>query len=87
MPLDRATVPWNSPAIPVADLVLPAQDIHAPGQAAYAENLAYTAWHSLAEHEPAGSLQAARKVVYAASAALRREVNGVPAVEPRTRRS
>jgi len=87
MPLDQATVPWDektSPPTPVADLILPRQDIDAPGQAEYAENISYSAWNSLPEHEPVGSIQEARKVVYEASAALRRDANGIPIVEPRT---
>jgi hypothetical protein len=85
MPLDDATVAWSeqaSPPVRVATIVLPAQDVDTPGQAEYGENLAFNPWHSLAEHEPAGSISDARKVVYAASAALRRQYNGVPAVEP-----
>lgn len=85
MPLDDATVAWSeqaSPPIRVATIVLPAQDVDTPGQAEYGENLAYNPWHSLAEHEPAGSINDVRKVVYAASADLRRQYNGVPAVEP-----
>ena len=46
------------------------------------ENLAFDPWHSLPEHRPAGSLNEARKVVYKASADLRRQYNGVPAMEP-----
>ena len=85
MPLDRATVRWDEAAsepVHLATLVLPRQDIEAPGQAAYGENLAFNPWHSLAEHEPQGSISAARKVVYAASATERRDVNGVPTLEP-----
>jgi hypothetical protein len=87
MPIDQATIPWDehaSPPTPVADLILPRQDVDALGQAEYTENISYNAWHSLSEHEPVGSLQEARKVVYEASAALRREANGIPVVEPRT---
>ncbi|MDF2629599.1 MAG: hypothetical protein K0R39_3430 [Symbiobacteriaceae bacterium] len=85
MPLDRATVRWSeqeSPPIHVATLVLPKQDISTLGQAAYGENLAFNPWHSLPEHEPQGSISEARKVVYAASAQVRRDVNGVPTREP-----
>lgn len=85
MPLDQATVPWSeeeSPFIPVATLVLPQQDIEARGQAEYGENLAYNIWHTTAEHAPVGSIAEARKVVYRASAELRRNVNGIPLAEP-----
>lgn len=89
MPLDDATVRWDesmSRPVHVATVELPQQDIDAPGQEQYGENLSFTAWHSLAAHGPVGSLQEARKVVYQASANLRRNANGVPLVEPRSPR-
>jgi len=89
MPLDQATVVWPedlSPPIHVADLVIPAQDIADRGQAAYGDNLAMNIWRVTAEHAPVGSIAEARKVVYAASAELRRNVNGVPLGEPDTPR-
>src|SRR5699024_3252876 len=85
MPLDAATVRWpeaKSPFIPVAELILPRQDITRRGQAEYGENLAYNIWRVTADHAPQGSIAEARKVVYAASAAQRRNVNGVPVGEP-----
>ncbi len=84
-PLDQATREWkedDSAFIHTATLVLPRQDIAAPGQAAYGENLAFNPWHSLEKHQPVGSVSDARKVVYAASADLRRNVNGVTTREP-----
>jgi hypothetical protein len=89
MPLDRATVRWSeldSVPVPVATLVMPMQDPGERGQAAYGENLAFNPWHALPAHQPVGSVADARRVVYAASAANRRHVNGIPAgdtTEPR----
>lgn len=82
MPLDQATERWDSPFVHVATLVLPAQDVDARGQSPYGENLAYNIWQALPEHAPVGSIAEARKVVYHASADLRRNVNGVPLGEP-----
>jgi hypothetical protein len=85
MPLDAATVRWSeqlSAPIEVGILELPQQDLDARGQSAYGENLAYNTWHSLHAHQPVGSLADARKMVYRASAANRRNVNGVPLGEP-----
>src|SRR5688572_10860302 len=82
---EHATEPWSektSAPIHVATLILPQQDIQARGQMAYGENLSYNPWHSLADHEPKGSISEARKVVYQASAEQRRDVNGVPTREP-----
>lgn len=85
MPLDRATVRWSetdSVPIHVATLVVPAQDITARGQVEYGENLAINPWRVTEDHAPQGSVAAARKVIYAASASLRQAVNGVPDGEP-----
>jgi hypothetical protein len=85
MPLDEATVAWSesaSPPIHVATLTLPRQDVDAPGQAEWGENLAFDTWRTLPEHEPVGSVAEARRVAYRAAAELRRERNGVSTEEP-----
>jgi L-lysine epsilon oxidase-like protein len=85
MPLDQATVRWEesaSPVIQIADLILPQQEIAARGQANYGENLSWNIWRVTAEHIPQGSIAEARRTVYAASAQMRRNVNGVPTGEP-----
>jgi len=89
MPLDRATVRWSereSVPVHVATLILPRQDLDQRGQAAYGENLSFSPWRSLRDHEPVGSIAEARRVVYEASADNRRNVNGVPVAEPATPR-
>ena len=85
MPIDEATVRWSeteSPPVHVATLILPQQDITARGQPEYGETLSFHPWRSLKAHEPVGSIAEARKVVYEASATLRRNVNGEPIGEP-----
>ncbi len=85
MPTDRATVRWDekaSPPVHVATLVLPAQDITVRGQPAYGETLSFNPWRVPAAHRPVGTIADARKVVYRASATLRRNVNGEPLGEP-----
>jgi hypothetical protein len=85
MPLDQATVRWSEEAsrpVHVATLVLPRQDLDARGQSTYGENLAFNPWHALPEHEPVGSIALARKVVYQASANVRRNFNAIPLNEP-----
>jgi L-Lysine epsilon oxidase N-terminal len=84
-PLDRATKRWEealSAPVYVATLTLARQDVAAPGQAEYGEDLSFNTWHALPEHAPVGSLGEARKVAYQAAADLRRERNGVPLEEP-----
>jgi len=85
MPLDQATVRWSetaSPPIHVATLILPTQDVTARGQSTYGETLSFSPWRTIAAHKPVGSIAEARKVVYQASAELRRNVNGEPVGEP-----
>jgi hypothetical protein len=85
MPLDEATVRWEeSASVPVqlAELILPQQDIAVRGQAAYGENLSWNIWRVTSDHRPQGSIAEARRLVYASSALLRRNVNGVPTGEP-----
>lgn len=85
MPLDAATVPWSeerSKPIHVATLILPRQDVTARGQAEYGETLAFNPWRTLEAHRPVGSIAEARKVVYQASARVRRNTDGQPVGEP-----
>ena len=85
MPLDKATVRWSeeiSRPIHVATLILPAQDTSARGQSNYGETLSFNVWRTLEEHKPVGTIADSRKMIYQASADLRRNVNGEPIGEP-----
>lgn len=82
MPLDQATVAWDSEWIHIADLVLPRQNIDQRGQAEYGQNLAFNIWRTPPEQEPQGSIAQMRKVVYQGSADQRRLANGVTLTEP-----
>lgn len=86
MPLELATVRWSeaaSPLVKVATLALPpGQDIEEIGEPEAIDDLSYTPWHALREHEPVGSINRARRVVYKASADYRRRRNHVPVGEP-----
>lgn len=89
MPLDKATERWpeniSAPQL-FATLILAQQDIDTQGQLAYGENLSFNPWHTLAAHQPAGSISDSRRVVYEESARLRRNRNGISLTEPRTPR-
>lgn len=85
MPVEDPTVPWDevaSPYIKVATIRIPVQSFESDEQMALGENLSYTPWHSLPDHRPLGGINRARKEVYAAIAARRHELNGVPMREP-----
>ncbi|XXY75356.1 LodA/GoxA family CTQ-dependent oxidase [Sorangium sp. So ce295] len=84
-PLDDAMIPWTeeaSPPVHLADLILEQQDITVRSQPEYGENLSWNIWRVTEEHLPQGSIAKARRDVYAASAQVRRDANGVPTGEP-----
>ncbi len=87
MPIDRATVKWDekkSPFIEFATLkIKKGQNVDDPKRIERCENLSMTAWHSLPEHAPLGSINLARKVVYREIAKIRRTHNHAPQTEPK----
>lgn len=85
MPVEDPTVLWDevaSPFVKVATITIPVQSFESAEQMAFGENLSFTPWHSLPEHRPLGGINRTRKEVYAAIAARRHELNGVPMREP-----
>jgi catalase len=87
MPLDNATVVWSergSPYVKVATLRLPKQPLTAAAiteRLTFSEHLSFTPWHTLA-HEPLGSINQARRIVYETISTLRHEMNGKRRREP-----
>ena len=73
---------WPTPFQRVGELVVDRQDVTAPGQEAYGDNLSFQPWRAPAANRPLGSVAASRQVTYRSAAHLRRTVNGVPAPEP-----
>jgi hypothetical protein len=87
MPLDKAMTEWpETELIHAGTLMLDQQDIWAEGQSDYGQQLSFNPWHSLPEHEPVGSLSAARKITYAASSETRHLANGISPEEPNVAR-
>ncbi len=85
MPIDQATIAWEeavSPPVLLGSLVFPAQNIDATGQRELGEALSFNIWQTLPEHEPLGSIAAARRVAYQSAAQLRREKNAIDTNEP-----
>lgn len=78
MPVEDTTIKWrekDSPFVPVARVVIHPQEVAGPKDA-FCENLSFSPWHGLPEHEPVGGLNRARKVVYQHIARYRRCSNG-----------
>ena len=85
MPVEDASVRWPedlSPWIPVARIRIPKQDFDTPAQMAFARNLKFNPWHSIAEHRPLGNQSRARKRMYSELAAYRQFMNRVEHIEP-----
>lgn len=82
MPIEDPTVEWKSPFYKVATIKIPPQKFDFPEQMRFCENLSYTPWHSLADHQPLGGINRARKQIYTSISQLRHSLNGVPQQEP-----
>ncbi len=85
MPIEDPRIRWSeteSPFIKVATIVIRAQEFDTPERREFDENLSFTPWHALPEHEPLGGINRARRAVYQAISRLRHETNGVARVEP-----
>ena len=85
MPIEDPSVDWDervSPFITVAKIRIPRQAFDSDRQDEYAENLSFTPWHCLPEHQPIGGVNRIRKTVYEHISTLRHDTNGVPRREP-----
>ena len=85
MPIEDPVIRWDeakSPFVTVATLTIPRQLFDSPEQMTAADNLSYTPWHALPEHEPLGGINRIRKTVYREISTLRHRTNGVERKEP-----
>ncbi|MGH8605932.1 MAG: catalase family protein [Gammaproteobacteria bacterium] len=83
--IENASTVWDETSFPffkVAKITIPApqNDIDSPSGVKHCENLVFTPWHSLADHQPLGSINRLRKAVYIASK-THRGAKGVPPPE------
>jgi hypothetical protein len=86
MPVEDATVLWSekdSPFLKVARVTIPRQSFDTPEQGAFCENLSFTPWHSLPEHEPVGVMNRVRRALYQETSRYRHAKNAAPRAEPR----
>lgn len=75
--IEDATTVWDEnqfPFIPVATITIPTPqlDIYSQENENHCENLVFTPWHSLTDHQPLGSINRLRKDVYNLSATHRK---------------
>ena len=81
MPIENSLTVWDeaqSPYRRVAIIRIPKQDIEAANAQDIVEGLSFDPWHSLPDHQPVGSINRARKVIYEALSKFRHEANGLP---------
>jgi hypothetical protein len=70
-PIEDTSVEWTTPWITVGRLVVEKIDLdsaNAKADEATCEGLAFTPWHTLADHRPLGNIQRARRAAYDVSA-------------------
>lgn len=80
MPIDDVTCEWSekeSPFVPVGRLTMEPQDIDAPAQDDFCENLSFYPWNARVEHRPIGALNRLRKEIYPMVSTFRHKQNGV----------
>jgi hypothetical protein len=85
MPIENNAVLWPeklSPRVSVATLRIPRQKFDSPAQMAFAKQLSYNPWHTIAEHRPLGNQSRARRRMYLVLSGLRHSMNAVPHYEP-----
>jgi hypothetical protein len=86
MPVEDATVLWSekdSPFLKVGRVTIPRQEFDTPAQNGFCENLSFTPWHSLPEHEPVGVMNRVRRALYQEISRYRHAKNAAPRAEPR----
>lgn len=79
MPIEDATVRWDSEPIKVATITIHDEEFASDKRNGLAENIAFSPWNALPEHTPLGGINRARRPIYQASQKLRHETNQVEA--------
>jgi hypothetical protein len=74
--LEDPTTLWkDAPEYKIATLHIPPQQFYDGLEPAFGERMSFTPWHCLPEHEPLGSMNAIRQLVYFQAAQRRNELN------------
>lgn len=85
MPVEDPRIRWepaSSPFRQVATLNLPVQSFASPAQQQFAEDLSYSPWHCVPEHQPLGGVNRCRRIIYRAISDFRHQANRRAVVEP-----
>ena len=76
-PLENTSIVWKKEGIPVAELWIPQQDFDFAERMEFGENLSFSPWVCMADHEPVGAINRARRQVYKELAAFRKEERSI----------
>jgi hypothetical protein len=85
MDVEDSRIEWKEAQAPfytIATIRIPRQDFDTPEQNEFCENLSFTPWHALPEHEPLGVTNRLRKVIYDHISRVRHEMNDAERREP-----
>lgn len=85
MPVEDSTRTWSlqlSPPRKVATLRILQQEFDTEALDNFGENLSFSPWHCLPEHQPLGIISRARRVVYETLSIYRHQANQAPRQEP-----
>jgi hypothetical protein len=85
-PIEDSTVEWKesvSKLERVAEIVIRPQNTLSPARDLFCDNLSFSPWHGLAEHQPLGLVNRVRRRVYLEISEHRHGLNKVPPQEPK----
>jgi catalase len=77
-PIENSMKVWTeevAPLEPVAQIMIPRQEVISDERDRFCENLSFNPWHSLAEHKPLGVVNRVRRTVYLESNKCRHRLN------------
>ena len=69
--IEDACTEWKDPFVTVARITIPPQDFNTAEARSLCENLFFTPWHSVKEHQPIGGINRLKLGVYQASSEFR----------------
>lgn len=77
-PIENSMQVWTeevAPLEPVAQIMIPCQEVISDERDRFCENLSFNPWHSLAEHKPLGVTNRVRRQIYLESNKCRHRLN------------
>jgi hypothetical protein len=85
-PIEDASEPWpekDNPYLPIATINIPAQQNWSAERAKKLEDeISFSPWHGITDHQPLGNVMRARRETYKVSSQMRSKLNGCPIHEP-----